>query len=98
METGIASANIILSAKAKGLDTGYCQCFDWNYKNINAIIEKLEVEDIKDIYLSLGLGYGSSLKRTLNLHTNQWFNTFAHVGKMWEIESKPEKDNYIKFR
>tara|TARA_B100000941_G_scaffold283526_1_gene253159 strand:- start:510 stop:1172 length:663 start_codon:yes stop_codon:yes gene_type:complete len=98
METGIASANIILSAKAKGLDTGYCQCFDWNYKNIDAIIEKLEVEDIKDIYLSLGLGYGSSLKRTLNLHTNQWFNTFAHVGKMWEIESKPEKDNYIKFR
>ena len=53
---------------------------------------------MEDIYLSLGLGYGSSLKRTLNLHTNQWFNTFAHVGKMWEIESKPEKDDYIKFR
>ena len=55
METGIASANIILSAKAKGLDTGYCQCFNWNYEHVGAITEKLEVDDIKDIYLSLGL-------------------------------------------
>ena len=77
METGIASANIILSAKAKGLDTGYCQCFNWNYEHVNSITEKLEVDNIKDIYLSLGLGYGSSLKRTLNLHKNQWVNTFA---------------------
>ena len=98
METGIASANIVLSAKAKGLDTGYCQCFNWNYEHVDAITEKLEVDNIKDIYLSLGLGYGSALKRTMNLHTNQWVNTFAHVGKMWEIERKPEKDEYIKFR
>ena len=72
METGIASANIILSAKAKGLDTGYCQCFGGNYEHVDAITEKLEVDNIKDIYLSLGLGYGSTLKRTMNLHTNQW--------------------------
>ena len=98
METGIASANIILSAKAKGLDTGYCQCFNWNYEHVNSIKEKLEVDNIKDIYLSLGLGYGSSLKRTLNLHKNQWVNTFANVGKMWDIERKPDKDEYIKFR
>ena len=98
METGIASANIILSAKAKGLDTGYCQCFNWNYEHVNSITEKLEVDNIKDIYLSLGLGYGSSLKRTLNLHKNQWVNTFANVGKMWDIERKPDKDEYIKFR
>lgn len=98
METGIASANIILSAKAKGLDTGYCQCFNWNYEHVNVITEKLEVDNIKDIYLSLGLGYGSSLKRTLNLHKNQWVNTFANVGKMWEKEPKPNKDDYIKFR
>ena len=98
METGIASANIILSAKAKGLDTGYCQCFNWNYEHANDIIEKLEVDDPRDIYVALGIGYGSSLKRTMNLHTKQWVTTFAHVGKMWEKEPKPEKDVYIKFR
>jgi len=98
METGIASANIILSAKAKGLDTGYCQCFNWNYEHANDITEKLEVDDPRDIYVALGIGYGSSLKRTMNLHTKQWVTTFAHVGKMWEKEPKPEKDVYIKFR
>ena len=97
LETGIASANIILSAKAKGLDTGYCACFNWEYEHANVIKEKLEIDDPKDVYVSLGLGYGSSLKRTLNLHTNQWHNTFAHVGNMWEREPKPNKDDYIKF-
>lgn len=97
METGIASANIILSAKAKGLDTGYCQCFNWNYEHSNVIKEKLGITDPNDVYVSIGLGHGSSLKRTLNLHTNQWHNTFAHVGSMWEKEPKPNKEDYIKF-
>ena len=97
METGIASANIILSAKAKGIDTGYCQCFNWEYEHANVILDKLGVDDAKDVYVSLGLGHGSSLKRTLNLHTNQWYNTFAHVGNMWEREPKPNKEDYIKF-
>lgn len=97
METGIASANIILSAKAKGLDTGYCQCFNWNYEHADVVKDKLGIVDTNDVFVSIGLGYGSSLKRTLNLHTNQWHNTFAHVGHMWERESKPNKEDYIKF-
>jgi len=96
-EVGMAGMNVALSASAKGLDTGFCKCFDWNYKHSDVILEKLGISDLKDIHLSMGLGYGSSDKRTLDLTTNEFVNSEVRAGNLWKIEPKVAMDTYVKF-
>ena len=98
MEIGFAAMNIMLSAAHKGLDTGLCACVDWDYEHIEYIMSRLEITDIKDIYLSIGVGYGSSDKKTLNTYNNELVYANVNDGKMWKIEPKPNIESYIKFK
>ena len=97
IEIGMAAVNIAMSAKDKGLDTGFCRCFDWNYEHIGDIIEHLGVQSPLDIHLSIGIGYGSDSKRTLDKTTNQQVYSEVRAGTMWQAEPKPAMDEYIKF-
>jgi len=98
MEIGIASTNIMLSAKTKGLDSGFCNCMDWEYEHLDKIKEKLNIDDMKDLYVAVGLGVGStSTRKTYNPHTKEMNMSYTDVGNMWKNEPKPEKQKYIKF-
>lgn len=97
IEIGMAAVNIAMSAKDKGLDTGFCRCFDWNYEHIDDIVEYLGVESPFDIHLSIGIGYGSDSKRTLDKTTDQQVYSEVRSGTMWQVEPKPNKTTYVKF-
>ena len=96
-EVGMAAMNISLSAASRGLSTGFCKCFDLNYEHSSNILEYLGINELKDIHLSMGLGYGSSEKRTLDLTTNEIVNSEVRAGNLWKIEPKVSMDTYIKF-
>jgi hypothetical protein len=97
LEIGLASYFIIHGAKARGLDSGFCRCFDYQFKDKNRINEVLDIESTDDVFLILGLGKAKekNIGTTLNLHTNIQVDSLSDRGLKWATEPKPDPENYI---
>lgn len=95
IEIGLAGCFIAHSASARGLDTGFCKCYDTKYSQVPSIVSKLGLNSIHDIYLTMGIGYGSGLQETLNPYTQKMVN--APWDEKWRTEPKPDTSEYIKF-
>jgi hypothetical protein len=95
LEIGIASFFITHAAAARELDAGYCKCYDTESQFAPEIVEKLGLDSIHDIYLTVGIGYGTDARETLNPHTNKMVP--APFDEKWKTEPKPDMSDYIKF-
>jgi hypothetical protein len=97
LEIGLASYFLIHGAKARGLDSGFCRCFDYDYKKDNNRISKaLDIESKDDIFLILGIGKEKeTICTTLNLHTGIHVDSFSDKGMKWNREPKPSVEEYI---
>lgn len=67
MQIGLAMSYIVLGATARGLQSGFCRCFDRDNKILNDSIEySLGIRHEKKIEVILGVGYGSSNNTMIN--------------------------------
>lgn len=99
LEIGIVSHMLVHSFKARGIDSGFCRCFDYNGPFSEKVKNGLKIRDINNIYLSLGVGIANTKDRyhTLNLHTNQLVDAWNDNGEKWYTEPKPDPTDYIKY-
>lgn len=94
IETGLASDFIVHAAAARGLNCGFCRCYDTNFLP-DKIASKLGIDSVHDIIVSMGIGYGSDARETFNPHTNMMVP--APYDAKWKTEPKPDTSEYIKF-
>lgn len=95
IETGLAGDFIVHAAAARGLNAGFCRCYDTKHEGIERIAEKLGIRHVDDIIVSIGVGYASDVQETLNPYTGQMVP--APWDQKWKYEPKPDKDDYISF-
>ena len=95
LEIGLAANFLVHSAAARGIDTGFCKCYDTRFEHAPEIVERLGLNSVDDIYLTLGVGYGSDLQETLNPFTQKMVD--APYDEKWRVEPKPDMPEYIKF-
>ena len=97
LEIGLASYFLIHGATVRGLDSGFCRCYDFDYQNRDHICKALDIEETEDVCLMIGIGKAKTenIDTTLNLHTGLEVNSQSDKGFKWQIEPKPEPDNYI---
>jgi hypothetical protein len=97
MEIGLASYFLIHGAKARDLDSGFCRCYDYNYQNKSRICEALDIEQVEDIFLMIGIGKAKTrnTSTTLNLHTGLEVDSASDRGFKWRSEPKPDPSEYI---
>lgn len=98
LEIGLASYMLVHSLKSRGIDSGFCRCFDYNGPFGEKVREHLGISRIYDIYLSVGAGIpGEDKYKTLNLHTNELVDAWNDNGSKWKLEPKPLVTDYIKY-
>lgn len=96
LEIGLAAHMLIHGAKARGLDCGFCRCFDYKSKTRDRLIPALNVPIIDDVFLILGVGKASNdITRTKNLYTNEFVVAESDRGFKWQKEPKPLMEEYI---
>lgn len=97
IEVGLAAHMLIHGATARGLDCGFCKCFDLDYKHHGAINQALNIEKSTRILLTLGVGKerADDITTTLNLHTGEMVNSINEKGHKWYREPKPLLEEYI---
>jgi hypothetical protein len=98
LEIGLAAHMLVHGAYARGLQSGFCKCFDYDYERKDKIIEKLQIteREFYKIHLAVGVGHqGSTSLETYNLHTKQMVNGYKDQGKKWYLEPKPDASEYI---
>lgn len=98
IEIGIASATLVYSAFARGLDSGFCRCFEEpEHPDWKEITSKLGIDDPGQIRLMVGIGIKSKDRsNTKNLHTD----TNIYVGPNipeWQFRPKPKQETYVKW-
>ena len=94
IEAGLAADFIVHAAAARGLNCGFCRCYDFNYRP-NVIKSKLGLKKLDDIIVSVGLGYASDKDKTLNPYTNIMVD--APIDPKWQSEPKPDISEYVSF-
>lgn len=94
IETGLAADFIVHAAAARGLNCGFCRCYDTKY-NPNVVASKLGINSVDDIIVSVGIGYASDAQETLNPHTGEMVH--APWDEKWKFEPKPDISEYINF-
>ena len=94
IETGLAGDFIVHAAAARGLNCGFCRCYDFNFRP-NVIKSKLGLNRVDEIIVSIGIGYESNKQVTLNPYTNVMVE--APYDPKWKSEPKPDMSEYIKF-
>lgn len=88
IQIGIASSYIALGAAARGLQTGYCRCFNADDSTLdNAVNQKLGIVDKKPIELLLGIGYENNHNMMINPTSNK--PVLTHARKYPEITRNP---------
>lgn len=97
LEIGLASYFLIHGAKVRGLDSGFCRCYDYNYQNAESICKALDIEQVDDIFLMIGIGKAKTenTNTTLNLHTGLQVDSQSDRGFKWQTEPKPPMEEYI---
>lgn len=98
LEIGLASHMLIHGAFVRGLASGFCRCFDYNYTKAPAIATKLNLPSNKadHIFLSVGVGIESYNKfQTFNPFTNSMIPVSKNSGTNWYHEPKPDPAEYI---
>lgn len=95
IETGLASDFIVHAAAARGLNCGFCRCYDNKYIKTNLIESKLGLNSVRDIILSIGIGYAANSQETYNPYT--FLMVPAPYDTKWKTEPKPDINDYIKF-
>lgn len=95
IEVGLAGDFIVHAAAARGMNAGFCRCYDTKNAKTPSIVRKLGLENIDDIIVSVGVGYASDNNKTLNPHTGEMVH--APYDPKWLTEPKPAMDEYIKF-
>lgn len=95
IETGLAGDFIVHAAAARGLNAGFCRCYDTKHTKIKSISNKLGIDSVHDIIVSIGIGYAADAVETLNPYTNEMVD--APFDPKWQVEPKPDIDDYIKF-
>lgn len=96
IETGLAGDFIVHAAAARGLNAGFCRCYDTNHSDIEKIADKLGINSVHDIIVSIGIGYAADAEETLNPHTGKMVD--APWDAKWQVEPKPSIEDYIKYR
>jgi len=94
IETGLAADFIVHAAASRGLNCGFCRCYDTKFRP-DQIASKLGIDSVHNIIVSMGIGYASEENKTLNPHTGKMVDSF-HDQK-WRTEPKPAMNDYIKF-
>ena len=94
IETGLAGDFIVHAAAARGLNCGFCRCYDTKYKP-ELIESKLGIDSVHDIIVSIGIGYAADAQETFNPYTGMMVH--APFDPKWETEPKPDMSEYIKF-
>lgn len=97
LEIGLASYFLIHGATARGLDSGFCRCYDYSYSNGDRICKALDIEQTDDVFLMIGIGKAKTenIETTLNLHTGLEVDSQSDRGFKWQTEPKPEMSEYI---
>jgi hypothetical protein len=106
LEVGLASHMLIHGAKVRGLETGFCKCFDYNYQNVDVIKKAFDLQDIDNLYLIVGVGKENKTyiddtplndreETTLNLYTGERVSSYKGNGYKWQTEPKPDPADYI---
>ena len=97
VEIGLASYMLIHSAAARGLQSGFCRCLDYNYEGWETeILPKLGLEYPDEVQLLVGIGIESDNEtETFNPHTNTWVESQKSLEYKWNFEAKPPQDEYI---
>lgn len=95
IEVGLASDFIVHAAAARGMNAGFCRCYDTAHEKVHSISEKLGLESVDEIILSIGVGYSSNRAKTLNPYTGEMVD--APYDIKWLSEPKPDRSEYIKF-
>lgn len=96
---GIHSDFIAHAAAARGLQTGFCKCTDddLTVDQQNYIKQKLNIEELDNIILMMGLGYG--LENNSMIHPISGEEVYcisrAETEKDYDLETPP--DEYIRF-
>lgn len=96
IETGLAGDFIVHAAAARGLNAGFCRCYDTKHLKTQSIVNKLGLNSIHDIIVTIGVGYAADAQETLNPYTGQMVP--APWDEKWKNEPKPDINDYIKFR
>lgn len=97
IEVGLTSHFLIHGAAARGLDCGFCKCFDHDYANVDSIKSALKIDNTDRILLTIGVGKERSddITTTLNKHTGEMVNSISDKGHKWYREPKPAPEEYI---
>lgn len=95
IETGLAGDFIVHAAAARGLNCGFCRCYDTSYSGRDTIASKLGINSVDDIILSIGLGYRSEKQETFNPYSQKMVP--APWDEKWKTEPKPGLSEYVKF-
>jgi len=99
LHIGIHSDFIAHAAAARGLQTGFCKCTDddLTVDQKNYIKQKLNIQELDNIVLMMGLGYG--LENNSMIHPISGEEVYcisrAETEKDYDLETPP--DQYIKF-
>lgn len=94
IEIGLAADFIVHAAAARDLACGFCRCYDFDYKP-DIIMNKLGLDEIGDIFLTIGIGHSSNETTTFNPFTNKFVE--APDDPKWLVEPKPDMTKYIKY-
>lgn len=94
IEVGLAGDFIVHAAAARGLNCGFCRCYDFKFKP-SIIKTHLGLNRTDDIIVSIGIGYASNNDTTLNPYTQSMVD--AVNDPKWKSEPKPDMSEYIKF-
>lgn len=95
IETGLAGDFIVHAAAARGLNCGFCRCYDNRYRETRTIANKLGLNSTDDIIVSIGIGYAADAQETLNPFTGMMVD--APYDPKWKSEPKPDMSEYVKF-
>lgn len=86
-EIGLASMFAVLSATAKGLDTGFCACI----RNGSEISKRLGHRQNEDVLLYIGIGYRNNETK----YYNPLIHQYLHIPDS-DYDTKPTSDKYFK--
>lgn len=96
IQIGIASSYIALGATARGLQTGYCRCFNSDDSTLDdAVNQKLGIFDKKPIELLLGIGYENNHNMMINPTSNKPVFTHARTYPETTRNPLPKLNSYL---
>jgi len=97
MEIGMAAHMLIYSARAKGLQCGFCKCLNWDDPRWDSsLLAATGASYPEEVQLLVGVGViNSDLTTTYNPHTDTWIDVTKEIGQKWLTEPKPDQSEYV---